>query len=206
MGTDMRGYIEYCQGGIWKQHSDNWHPVRDYTMYGLLANVRGTGALYPPRGVPRDAASNGARRAYCHTTFLDQESLERAHRLGIPALPHAEAEQLVASGESEWFDENQRQIAKTGYVGESWLLTSEFRAVINHYEAHISETLVQEYDMELARSIGRYGEEAGLQHMAETWGARERSKKAHADFRIILTTMEAIEAEGDPARLIFWFA
>jgi hypothetical protein len=64
VGTDMRAHLEYRHAGSdWWASLSSWHLVRDYDMYRLLADVRGEGALYPRRGVPRDAGDD-ARREY----------------------------------------------------------------------------------------------------------------------------------------------
>src|SRR5207237_4553244 len=56
MGADIHGFLEYRVGDRWFGIDDGWHPGRDYELFPLLANVRGQGALYPPRGIPRGAS------------------------------------------------------------------------------------------------------------------------------------------------------
>lgn len=207
MGTDMRGYLEYRQDDQWVPLANDWRLIRSYRMYGLLANVRGEGALYPPRGVPHDVASSGARKGYCLTTFQTDDEISRARGLGIGAIAHDQAEQLVAEGKSEWFDENRRQIAPPGTYGASWLTTTEFRNVIDYFEAHIEEYRAQDYAEYLAGMIARHGEEEGERLARDRWHTpNEPHDYVHIDFRILLAAMEAGEARGYPMRFIFWFS
>lgn len=61
MGTDLRAHLEYNQTGNHWVSLSNWELIRDYDMYRLLANGRGEGAIFTPRGLPHDAGQDARR-------------------------------------------------------------------------------------------------------------------------------------------------
>ncbi len=73
MGTDIHGWIEFKEEtGAWRSSLSIGLPERDYTLFGLMAGVRGVvPALIEPRGLPDDACWYGKERYgadFDHTT------------------------------------------------------------------------------------------------------------------------------------------
>jgi hypothetical protein len=68
MGCDIHCIIEYSDftygdhakfagEPYWSAMGSDFNPGRDYTMFGILADVRCGGCLFPPRGLPGENAS-----------------------------------------------------------------------------------------------------------------------------------------------------
>lgn len=68
MGCDIHMYVEYREkGGNWQLHPKHTYDTteknyinqigatnRSYDLFGILADVRGSGCIYHPRGFPKD--------------------------------------------------------------------------------------------------------------------------------------------------------
>src|SRR5947207_2198049 len=135
MGADIHGFLEYRVGDRWFGVDDGWHPGRDYELFPLLANVRGQGALYPPRGMPRDAFDLVPHKYLTPVleTDADVEAFEWHTR--DAAVTRRQAQESTAHGHAEWWDEAHRFISEPDWHTPSWLATAEFRAVVAHHDA-----------------------------------------------------------------------
>jgi len=180
MGTDVRCHLEYRERDRWVGFGQGFALRRDYELFRLLANVRGTGALYPPRGVPRDT-DEPVRDAYCLRVYPGDAAAAAQRGRGLIAT-RAEAEEYVARGVSAWWDARQGFVTDPESTGASWLTTAEWRAVLAYYDAHIAEYLAAQ-----GRDVGR----------AAVW--------LDIQCRMVLAAMTAAEERGQPARCVFWF-
>lgn len=61
MGCDIHMYVEYTKSDLtpeqrkkygWGSWGGRINPGRDYELFGLLADIRGGSAIFPPRGLP----------------------------------------------------------------------------------------------------------------------------------------------------------
>jgi hypothetical protein len=207
MGTDMRAHLEYNQTGNYWVSLSNWDLIRDYDMYRLLANVRGEGALYPPRGIPHDA-NDDTRRAYLMPVVEDAERLSRVRVRNPLAISLAEAEDLVARGHSHWLEFNGiRFVNNSEYHHASWLTTAEFRDVVDYYIAHKLEFLQQRHQDYLDRERDLLSKEEHQRRLATpNWDTSLTPEQwLSTEFWMLLAAMEAGEARGYSVRLIFWF-
>ena len=57
MGTDIYAYIEVQDGNVWKLASSDVWMNRNYTLFGLMADVRSGVGMFPARGTPTDISA-----------------------------------------------------------------------------------------------------------------------------------------------------
>lgn len=137
MGADIHMYIEYSpkayaetkEGGerFWFTFGGRINPGRDYWLFALLANVRGGGALFPPRGAPSDAAiaASSDNRLYITTSEGDNY-----------AKPE-DAARWVAEGSSTYIlkhDGTPGWVTHPDWHSHSWLTSDELAEVFAAYK------------------------------------------------------------------------
>ncbi|MGN6675174.1 MAG: hypothetical protein ACTHMJ_23820 [Thermomicrobiales bacterium] len=207
MGTDMSCHIEYRQHDRWIGFGGRFTPRRDYVLFPLLANVRGTGAPYPPRGIPRDA-DTPVRDDYCLRVFDSAETEMAWHVRGGKGLSatRAEADQYVARGLSDWWDETRQCVTNPEYKGGSWLTTAEWRAVLERYDAQVPAYLAEQRARQQEALAGTTEPWRRKTLAAQDWGAHKAANWLDPECRMLLAAMEAGEARGLPVRCVFWFA
>jgi hypothetical protein len=175
-------------------------------MYRLLANVRGEGALYPPRGLPSDAGDD-ACRAYYHPVVETEAEVLRG-RGRVDAVTRADAEYYVVRGWSEWLESNGVQfINNPEYHHASWLTAAEFRHVVDYYIAHKLDFLQQRHLDILTRDRESMSDEEYQRRLATPdWDTSVPPEQwLHGEFRMLLAAIEAGTACGYQVRLVFWF-
>jgi hypothetical protein len=212
MGTDMRAHLEYNQAGNYWISLSRWDLIRNYDLYRLLANVRGEGVLYPPRGVPRDIGIR-TRMDYLAPVVGDAAQLPRQRQLDLDTVFLTEDQRRAASAQGEWWDSAVAGGDVIGYVPKddthsgSWLTTAEFRRVIEHYVAHVSDWWMAEYVADLESRRDELGVEEYLRRLATpNWDTSKPPEQyLHTEFWMLLAAMEAGEAAGFQVRLTFWF-
>lgn len=132
MGADIHVYIEHNshepregEKRYWSTFGGRINPGRDYTMFGLLANVRCDGAIYEPRGLPSDIAWQTGDDAFVRVS--DSPDLFDLDGYCRPAS----AEDWVRLGYSSWVEEGKK-ITHPDYHSHSWLKPEEWKNVIAH--------------------------------------------------------------------------
>lgn len=126
MGCDIHLYLEYKEA----PEKDYWQPFggrlseRNYTMFGLMAGVRGGPALVEPKGLPGDVAY----RAESDYTLIPDDNFKDSEGF----CGKAEAQRWVAQGCSKPWKYTNR-ITGPDWHSPSWLGTDEFEKVISAY-------------------------------------------------------------------------
>ena len=184
MGADIHTFIEYAyvresddeRPESWYSFGGRINPSRDYEMFALLANVRGIGALYPPRGVP-DQLSWTTRDAF-YMTVLHEPRLDFANN----PLPAEEGE-VSAETAAGWVARGYSR-----YEGTDPTTGRPLR--ITHPDWHSPSWLtLSEFDRVLAA------------HKRNTIGGR-----VHPGWLALRAALKAFDdAPGFKARLVFWF-
>jgi hypothetical protein len=142
MGCDIHPYIEYnsdpdCDGRYTFFAAP--HIMRDYTLFNLLAGVRGpsVNALYPPRGVPESLSYKVEHEYTLHVTQDDEEDLDQE---GYCTYQRASA--WVNKGYSKWFDIDHTCVVNPDWHNPSWLNADELSKVyLKYWEVRGSDFL-----------------------------------------------------------------
>lgn len=127
MGADIHAYIEYSSSeGRWRPFARPDLP-RDYQMFSLLADVRGSGILYPLRGMPSDAgwAAESDNQMFISDTPYDKYAKPK------------DAARWVASGSSTYILDaggKPAWVTHPDWHSHSWLNTQEFGHVLDSYQ------------------------------------------------------------------------
>lgn len=198
MGCDIHGpYLEQIdQNGNWNLVAklDWW---RDYSLFGLMAGVRGDGEGQPcfdPKGFPNDThwstkcdyglyvkKENDAQEGYCS---------------------QAKAAEWIESGCSDVLIEREGEIIMISgpdWHSASWLSTQEVKLLIERYKSAIEATVEE---------MRKHFEELKQRHkdFAGNWEAfnpmnHENVKLTQAAYNM----MRELETPSRPCRLVFWF-
>lgn len=153
MGADIHMYVEHSpktyaeleEGGerYWFAFG-RINPGCDPRLFALLANVRGQGALFPPRGAPRDAAyeASSDNRLYITTSAGDKY------------VKPEDAARWVADGSSTYIlkhDGTPGWVTHPDWHSHSWLTPDELAEVFAAYkDAHQGQSVGIEYTALLA--------------------------------------------------------
>ena len=181
MGADIHMFVEYSCRSIgdevrWNAFSGEINGCRDYELFALLANVRGSGALFAPRGLP-DAIGWEAEGA-----FYRLVSYEPALAFDNTPLPLDERE-VTADTAEMWVQKygshyrgtrvkngKPLMVSQPDWHRASWLTAAEFRKVL------------------------------------EARDAQNPAWKVHISYWAVLAAMAAFDrASGHSSRLVFWF-
>lgn len=126
MGSDIHAYVEQ------KEHDNWWHLAsvsagRNYEMFGLLAGVRGSKPLYPPKGIPDDIGWVVQEE---YTLWVTDNICDCGERRCTPA----DAERWVRSGSSKWYDDKCHWVTHPDWHTPSWLTMAELENVIEKFD------------------------------------------------------------------------
>lgn len=138
MGADIGAYIEIESPPFTPQEGDvaeqritfvaKVEVDRNYSLFGLLAGVRGEcNAIVPPRGIPKDLS-----------WFVDSEYHLRVGGIGdAPGYcPTKNAEAWVNSGASKWVGDKHTKITNPDWHTPSYLYTDELSEVLSALTKH----------------------------------------------------------------------
>lgn len=128
MGCDIHGYIEYNafttrEGAPYYSLFAEGVRERDYAMFGILANVRRTGCIYPPRGIPQNTCMS---IKWEYFLFVGNED-------GEGTVSQETAARWVKDGIAEYVGENQ--ITHPDWHHASWLTAEELENCLRAREA-----------------------------------------------------------------------
>lgn len=145
MGADIHMYLEYADFDNAATGKPYWRAFavntgsRDYDMFALLANVRGDGALFEPRGLPEGALSWEVESA----AFLRiDDDPERKDWDG-----YATREQATIWCEPIFERNGREYCAAPDWHSHSWLNLAEYLFVLGSYNAlHSDHHYPAEYD------------------------------------------------------------
>jgi hypothetical protein len=195
MGCDIHAYLEFKrpQDERWVSFGKQLSLGRNYRLFALLANVRGDGAVIPPKGIPRDLGYH-AQDAYL-LWVTDQ------YPDGDGSTSTAKARRWVAQGISEWWTPERKYVTDPDAHTPSWLTTAEYADVLRAYQEHRPE-----WEEEAAREIEVVRRRDPT--LYEAFYARREAGTAWAldvCYSAALGAMCAAEEAGHAARLVLWF-
>lgn len=148
----------------WSLTHSAFNPGQNYTLFGLLAGVRGEESLHEPRGIPADISSYTKQAFYL---WASDDGFECADGRIYPRTTIA---RWVAQGISEWLDDHW---ATDGdWHTPSWLTTAEFaEALRRHAAGTYADGSPRRYDVEYAMTLGAMvaAEESGHQCRIVFW-------------------------------------
>lgn len=148
MGADIHMYVEYAskkpgyfeetQGKrYWRPFGGRTNPGRDYWLFTLLADVRGSGALIEPRGMPDDAGWYAA----------DDNQLYITETEGDDYVTMEEAQRYVSYGSKfiNGHDGKPVWVTNPDWHSHSWLTVDELQQVFDAYNKKHGELVGLEY-------------------------------------------------------------
>lgn len=149
MGADIHMYVEYSpkayakpengEKRYWYTFGGRINPGRNYWLFALLADVRGDGAVFPPRGLPDNLAY--ASRDDNQLYITDSE--------GDNYVKPEDAARWVADGSSTYVlkhDGAPGWVTHPDWHSHSWLTPGELAEVFDAYAAeHRGEAVGVEY-------------------------------------------------------------
>lgn len=195
MGCDIHAYLEFKRPDAdrWTSFGDKLSLDRNYRLFALLADVRGEGAIYPARGVPRDMAYH-ARDDYL--IWVSDQYPE-----GDGSTTTAKARSWVAEGNSGWWDAECRYVTDPDAHTPTWLTTAEYAEVLRAYQQHRPE-----YEVEAAQAIEQVRHRDPATY-ALLYAHREPGEAWPLDvcYSAALGAMVAAEEAGHAARMVLWF-
>jgi len=154
MGADVHMYVEYNSKerlphanpvlNSWRGFGGRINPGRDYWMFALLADVRGSGALIEPRGLPENLGwqSQSDNRLYISDTNGDDE--------GNCTLAQAQSYALHGSTIINDNEGKPTWVTHPDWHSHSWLTVDEFQQVLEAYERKTKHKAGLEYRALLA--------------------------------------------------------
>lgn len=126
MGCDIHTYLEvkHAEGETWDCEV-LLDLGRDYTLFGLLANVRGVGG-FEPKGIPKDLS-------WRTENHYGLAVVEGDMSYGVPKKT---AQEWVRSGSSTWLTQkgSYERVSSPDWHSASWLTAKEIKEVINKYD------------------------------------------------------------------------
>lgn len=132
MGCDIHTFVEWTTSPenddrLYWQGFASHGGSRDYIMFGLLADVRGSGCIYAPRGLPDHLGWEADR--YFHMMVNDVHAGN-----GVQGWCTTEqAEGWVAAGWSQWVNAERTKITDPDIHSCSWLTPDELAVVLSTY-------------------------------------------------------------------------
>lgn len=201
MGADIHAYIDEASG---VRGASSWAKVRidrDYWLFGLLAGVRGGGAVFPPRGTPEEMGWFAEDDYWITVTDKADVAIHDGWCL------RETAEEYIAHGSKPKYhkDGGLWKVAGPDWHSSSWLYADEVAKVQEKY-AKVAlanarkeiATLAAESDDEMGRiAVGTL--RPHYQAVIDRGGANR-------DLAAIIAAMRALNGD-DPrwTRLVFWF-
>ncbi len=198
MGCDIHLYVERKVKGVWKHVADelgpesgwgsnSWEPGRNYTLFGILADVRGRQfpCIAQPRGLPNDVSkfvSNANDRwegdAHSQSYFLIKELLD-VKNLTHPMTSYFHLKDYISYKETnepqDWFD----NYLPRGYTEIS---VEEMDRRVEQIAFSESEKFVTKID----------------------WNMPYKSTCPHF-WTTILDGLVALDPNPENVRIVFWF-
>mgnify|MGYP003329779786 CR=1 FL=1 len=210
MGCDIHAYIEYFDASVLvkaKNSTVQAHSFsseinlgRNYTLFSIMAGVRGTSMpVVNPRGIP-DYPTLGfdARSAY-YAEVIDGESSK--YSFSRNCYSRESANILVQENRTSYVDENNSMIIEPSWHTPSWLNTNELIKVRKEY---LIEAIEYNYEMKGKRrrdALNILNSSSEIELMQHVFGDVEC-----ATLNACIGSMIALERSGDyKARLVFWF-
>lgn len=124
MGADIHCYIEHARPkreDYWRAFGGRINPGRDYTMFAILAGVRGSEQpLIPPRGLPPHLGWESNRDSHL---FVSKDNPG-----GEGNCSREQAVKWVAQGSATWQGEAQNFVTHPDWHSHSWMTPDEWEA------------------------------------------------------------------------------
>jgi hypothetical protein len=131
MGCDIHMFVEYKRKN---DSNDWWWPFggrisarRNYTLFGLLANVRGDGAKYPPRGLPTELGYEAKSHAYL---FISENLSDEE---GSVTLAKAQEWEKKCQCKIIYNGEKPTWVEHPDWHSHSWLTLEEYKTILEDY-------------------------------------------------------------------------
>lgn len=126
MGCDIHCYVDYKRKDSthWNSFGERINPGRNYTLFGLLAGVRGENSpYYPVRGIPSDIG-------YCASSdywlYISHDSKDQERNCSPE-----QAEKYIQYGSH--YNEDRTLVSHPDWHSHSWLSITEFATVLDRY-------------------------------------------------------------------------
>ena len=123
MGCDIHCYIEHKDRDWWSPFGGRINPGRNYYVFEALAGVRGSNALFPPRGLPDDIAYEAKGDAWIFVT-ANPES-------GEGSVTREKAQYYVEKCGSTYRPGGQDYISDPDWHSHSWVTPDEWEKAIS---------------------------------------------------------------------------
>lgn len=200
MGADIHAYLQIMKPGA-KRPSSYGHIKatggRNYAAFGLMAGVRGSGALFLPRGLPPEGLGFDADWDFW-LGVNDDATLD-----GERFCSRDRATGWVNGGASIWDeaskndDGSYRRVSDPDWHSVSWLNADELQRVIEAYAKQGKSDFVAErkrHDEMVAKEKDRFA-----------FAYKEEDFTKIAELEMTIAAMRAAEKAGYEAKLCFWF-
>ena len=181
MGADVHAYVEYASftasdgKPFWSNFTRSMGS-RNYYLFCLLAGVRGDeGPVFPPRGMPEGRVGFWTSDDYWLYVAPDDQ----------PQL----------AGRDEWVTREAAEKYVSTYGSQPDLDKDGKLYRVSHPDWHSHSWLTAD---ELEQVLSRYA--AGVQGI---WPAEKAV--APPEWKAALAAMRSFEADGQEARVVFWF-
>lgn len=200
MGCDIHTFIEYSDftdrngDPYWSCFGGQINHGRDYTMFGLLAGVRGGEALISPRGLPEGNLSYQVED-YMRIRIVTAEEAENSYEGGVTTLETAQSwttghygEKIINNhrGEPTW-------VTNPDLHSHNWLTLDELKLVLAYYTLG---------DRAAEIDVAPENRTVVMQAVAALQGSGERYS---VSWDATVAAMEAFEARGHQTRFIMCF-
>jgi hypothetical protein len=158
MGADIHMFVEYKHkdSNDWRSFGGRISVRRNYTLFGLLADVRGKGVIYPQRGLPDDISYETKGYAYY---FIAENPAQEERAVSIETAKEWEAKYeskiIYRDGKPTW-------VQHPDWHSYSWLTTKEFRAVLKKYNREIPKDFAEfQYEaiLSVMAKLGKHGQD-----------------------------------------------
>lgn len=150
MGADIHMFMEFAivpedgEDPHWRSFGDRFNPGRNYTLFSLLAGVRGsTPPVIPPRGMPEDS---GFYSAWANKIYISESAESDGFCTPEQAIGYERYGSEIhrdGSGKPIW-------VTHPDWHSHSWLSADELERVFEAYELETSHTLGIQYVAVLA--------------------------------------------------------
>lgn len=193
MGCDIHTFIEYTDFNdhstgepYWQCFGGQIDQGRNYTMFGLLAGVRGGEALFDPRGLPEGKHSYQVED-YMHIRIDEEEDAKNTEGYTSLAKARSWGNPIEERNGKPW------RVRSPDLHSHSWLTLSELQTVLARYTLGDNPP---EIDVPLKDRAVVIQAVAALRGGGEMYGS---------SWSATLAAMEAFAAHGAQTRLVFCF-
>jgi hypothetical protein len=198
VGCDIHMFIEYSdftdQNGepYWSCFAGRYNPGRDYKMFGLLANVRCDGALFPPRDLPAGEHSYQVDDYMRIWIGDEKDASERTCTLEQAQKWSAQGETIIPKN-----DGTPGWVTDPDLHSHSWLTLDEYRQVLNRYRLGDAADMLGDHKFA--------PEDRVVAEQAVVALSNGGGEQCDVGYGAILAVMEHFAANGCQTRLIFCF-